>query len=267
MSFKHKKRFGQNFIRDINLLNAIVADAGVSSADYVLEIGVGEAGLTKALASAAKKVVAYEIDISLKPIIDNTLSGITNVEVVYKDILKAPHTEIANRFNGAPFKVVANLPYYITTPIIMYFLESEMPLTSLTIMVQKEVAERLVAVEGSKIYGSISARLAVESEAKITRQVSRKNFYPVPNVDSAVVRIDINKNKFNFVSAKAKETFFKLQRASFAMRRKTFANNIIKELDLKREHIEATLQKVNLPTNIRGEAISVAKLVEISNLL
>ena len=184
-NIRFNKKFGQNFITDKNLLAAIVADAGVTSADVVWEIGAGAGTLTLALAEKAKEVVAFEIDEELRPVLSVTLKDKPNVTVVYEDFMKT------DRETPASFKVVANLPYYVTTPILMRLLESAKRPESVTVMVQKEVAERLVAAPGTEEYGAITASMALVANAKITRIVGRQNFTPPPNVDSAVVRVDL----------------------------------------------------------------------------
>lgn len=224
MSHNMKKRFGQNFLRDKNLLAAIVKDAGITKEDEVLEIGAGEGALTKELSLAAKKVVSYEIDADLIPTLKGL--GLPNVEFNFTDALKTDITEIENKFLEQ-YKLVANLPYYITTPLLFKFLEDATKVTSLTVMVQKEVAERIVATDG-KDYGILSVMIAFYGSAEIKRNVGRQMFYPAPNVDSAIVRIDIDRNKFADID---KEKFSKLIRAAFAMRRKTLNNNLSKLID------------------------------------
>ena len=245
-----KKRFGQNFLKDANLLDAIVRDAGVEKDDEVLEIGAGAGALTKALNKTAKHIVSYEIDRDLK---DGLLNlNLNNVEFVFCDILKEDMAEIEKRFDGE-YKLVANLPYYITTPIIFKFLEEAKKLTSMTIMVQKEVAQRLVAKQG-KEYGILSVMIAFYGEAKIMRTVGRKMFYPVPNVDSAIVRIDIDPKKFKGID---RQKFSALVKSAFAMRRKTLGNNLLKVFDKSILNIDEKL------LNCRAENLSVEEFINL----
>ena len=192
--FKFKHSLGQNFLSDTNLLRAIVNDSGVTNFDNVLEIGVGAGALTRELANVAGKVVAIEVDRSLQPTLDKLASEYDNLSIVYANVLKLQIQEVADFFYGEPFHVVANLPYYITTPIIFYLLESTLPVRSITIMVQQEVAERIVAEPGTKDYGAITPILQLYGQSKITRYVDRRMFTPAPNVDSAVVHLNIEKS-------------------------------------------------------------------------
>jgi 16S rRNA (adenine1518-N6/adenine1519-N6)-dimethyltransferase len=262
-NFVFKKKFGQNFLTDTNLLKAIVADAGITKDDEVLEIGPGAGALTYELARASKKVVCYEIDKDLQPILQKKLSMFDNVEVIFKDILKVDPDEIKRHFTK-PFKVVANLPYYITTPIIFYFLEQEFNINSLTVMVQKEVAERLVATKSTKNYGTITVSANIKSDVSITRVVSRKLFYPVPNVDSAILHFKINQNKFEVVNW---EVLKKVVKASFAMRRKTLYNNLKQAFSLSQETLKQALNSCNILETARGESLSLEEFVNLANTL
>ncbi len=250
---KFKKKFGQNFLKDKNLLDAIVRDAGVKEQDEVLEIGAGAGALTVSLSKYAKRVVSYEIDREL----EDTLNSLQlkNVEFVFTDALKTNIEDIESHFEGR-YKLVANLPYYITTPLIFKFLEESERLTSMTIMVQKEVAQRIVSSEGGKDYGVLSVMLAFYGQAEIMREVNRNMFYPVPNVDSAVVRINIDKNKFSDID---KAKFSKFIKAAFAMRRKTLLNNLSRDYDkkiLQEKLTQDTLRK-------RAEQFSIDEFVEL----
>lgn len=258
---KYKKAFGQNFIYDTNLLKAIVTDAGVVNTDEVLEIGVGAGTLTKQLASKAKKVVCYEIDESLEDVIKSNISEFNNVKINFKDILKASENEINGQFCGE-FKIVANLPYYITTPIIFKFLEGNYNLSSLTIMVQKEVGERICSKEGKKDYGILSVMIQSFADVKIVRNINRQMFTPVPNVDSCLVKIDINKNKFNINNVLEYRNFIN---TCFSMRRKTLLNNL-KSYASKEDIIKA-LNKLNLKESVRSEEISIKLLIDLFNIL
>jgi|AntRauTorcE11897_2_1112592.scaffolds.fasta_scaffold00019_74 16S rRNA (adenine1518-N6/adenine1519-N6)-dimethyltransferase len=262
-NFKFKKHFGQNFLTDTNLLKAIVTDANITTDDEVLEIGPGAGSLTKELATVCKRVVCYEIDTKLQPILQKTLKDYNNVEVVYADILKQDNSQIKNHFDNS-FKVVANLPYYITTPIIFKFLESELNIKSLTVMVQKEVAERLVAKENTKSYGTITISASIISNVKITRIVKRQMFNPAPNVDSAIVRFDIQKDKFDI---KNKQLLKKLIKAGFSMRRKTLINNLKKAFSINAEVLKEILLDSNLNLNVRAESLTPEQFVFLSNKL
>lgn len=252
---KYKKQFGQNFIYDTNLLKAIVCDAEITSDDEVLEIGVGAATLTKCLCEKAKKVVCYEIDESLRERIYENLKDYSNFQINFKDIMLANADEINNKFNDK-FKIVANLPYYITSPIIFKFLEEDYNLDSLTIMVQKEVADRICSKENCKDYGILSVMIASRADAKIVRQINRKMFTPVPNVDSSLVNIKINKNKFGIKNISIFREFIK---NCFSMRRKTLMNNL--KGFCPKEKLEECLNNFNFPLNVRSEQLSVENLV------
>lgn len=258
-NFKFKKSLGQNFITDKNLLSAIVADAEVTGNDNVLEIGAGAGALTEALAQKAKKLVSLEVDSDLKELLTEKFKDYKNVEIKFLNALKVSDDEI-NSFFNSKYKLVANLPYYITTPLIFKFLENE-TCESLTVMVQKEVAERIVATPGSKDYGIISVKIGALADAKIARVVSRKMFYPMPNVDSAIINIkkkkevDFNKKIFNY-----------LVDVAFAMRRKTLANNLSDKL-LNKEQLSKFFLVTGLNPLIRGEALSISEFIEISKVL
>lgn len=231
INHEFKKKFGQNFISDKNLLNAIVDDAKVSSDDQVLEIGAGAGTLTTAISQKAKSVVSYEIDSDLIEHLENL--DLKNVKFVFDDAMKVPLEEIEKEFDG-DYKLIANLPYYITTPIIFKFLNGSKKIKSLTIMVQKEVAERIVARQGGKDYGVLSVMIAFFGDAKITRIVKRNMFYPVPNVDSAIVNIEIDREKFKGIKG---AEFYSLVGGCFSMRRKTLKNNLAKFLNRQTEKL------------------------------
>ena len=219
--FDFKKSLGQNFLTDRGLLRAIVRDAGVTEGDTVVEIGAGAGTLTAELAAAAGKVIGFDVDRALEPVLKETLSGKDNTEIVFRDVLKMKDEEIF-ALSGKEYKVVANIPYYITTPLVMRFMECSVPPASMTLTVQKEVAERIVAAPGTPEYGALSVTVRLRSDPKITRTVPRQLFRPVPKVDSAVVRFDIFE-KFPGVDIAAVS---RLARAGFGMRRKTLVNNI-----------------------------------------
>ena len=258
-NYRYNKALGQNFITDTNLLNAIVCDAKVSDIDTVVEIGTGAGTLTRAIAQKAKKVYSFELDKNLIPILDVSLKGLDNVEVVFKDVLKLRDDELES-IVGEKFKVVANLPYYVTTPMVMRFLESGLKVDSITVMVQKEVANRLVADCKSKDYAAISLAVEMYGRASITRDVNRKMFFPVPNVDSAVVRIDVERNKLVGVDY---EKLSKLIRISFAMRRKMLTNNLMAGYGINRERATEVLRACGISESVRGEALSLEEYLKI----
>ena len=258
--FHFSKKFGQNFISDRNLLDAIVEDAGVTADDTVLEIGAGAGTLTAALAAKAKEVVAYEIDDNLRPVLAQTLGGLPNVQVVWQDFLEADVEALKARFAHA--KVVANLPYYVTTPILVRLLDEGIG-QSITVMVQKEVADRLAATPGGKDYGAITVKVRLTGRATVTRIVPRTLFYPQPNVDSAVVRIDVIEGQFEDEDPALTA---KIARGAFAMRRKTLVNNLM-QLGYPREKCEEALKSMGLPATIRGECLDAKDYVELAKLL
>ncbi|NCA67198.1 MAG: ribosomal RNA small subunit methyltransferase A [Clostridia bacterium] len=257
--FQFNKKYGQNFISDLNLLGAIVADAGVTAEDTVLEIGVGAGALTACIAQKAKRVIGYEIDSHLAPVLAETLADYDNVEIIFEDFMEVDVSELREKL-GEHFKVVANLPYYITTPVIMKLIENALG-DSLTIMVQEEVAERLIAGADTVEYGAITAQVALNANVTLTRKVARHMFYPPPNVDSAVVRIDIvNKYPQEIVTLTKK-----VIKAAFAMRRKTLVNNLMQGLGLSRENAENVLTATGMPLNIRGETLNADNFVKLAN--
>ncbi len=262
-SFRFNKRFGQNFITDTNLLTSIVDKAGVDEGDTVLEIGVGAGTLTRALAEKADKVYGYEIDENLRPVLEESLSGLKNVQIIFKDVMKVSTSEIESKIGGK-YKLVANLPYYITTPVIIKFIEEAENLQSITVMVQSEVAERICAKENTPEYGSITAGIDVIGDAKIVAKVPRTMFYPVPNVDSAVVRIDINKQKYVLTSRKA---YRDVLRVAFSSRRKTLVNNMTRDFSLQREVAETALLSCGIDIKARGESLSTQKFVALTEYL
>lgn len=261
--FHYNKALGQNFITDGNLLSAIVSDSGVDSGDTVVEIGTGAGTLTRAIAAKAKKVFSFELDKNLISVLDLSLQGLDNVEVIFKDVLKMTDGEL-KEIVGGEFKVVANLPYYVTTPMIMRFLESGLDVKSITVMVQKEVADRFVATVGGKEYAAVSLAVQMRGEAKVTRIVNRQMFFPMPNVDSAVVKIDVDKNKLQGVDLSA---LSRLVRISFAMRRKMLTNNLMSGYGLSREKAIDVLLKADISPTVRGEALSLDQYVKVLNVL
>lgn len=262
--FRFNKALGQNFITDTNLLNGIVSDSGVTADDVVIEIGTGAGTLTRCLAAVCKKVYSFEVDKALQPVLALSLQGVDNVEVIFRDVLRMKDAEISEITGGTPFKVVANLPYYITTPLIMRFLESGLPVSSLTVMVQKEVADRLTASPGTSDYAAITLSVKVRGDARVTRKVPRTVFYPQPNVDSAVIRIDVDRERLQGENV---EELLKLIKASFAMRRKTLVNNLSAAYKITKSEAEDLLSAAELPKMVRGEVLSLEDYVRLSRLL
>ena len=263
-SFKFNKKFGQNFIFDSNLLNAIVSDAGVDENTIVLEIGTGAGTLTRALAKKAKKVFTFEIDKELENYLTSAFWGFENIQLNFMDIMKLNLKDFEDGLNGEKYVMVANLPYYITTPIIFKFLEEAKNLTAMYIMVQKEVADRICAKAGTADYGSITAAIDVRGDARVSRKVNRKMFTPAPNVDSAIVEIKLRQDKFNILNQKLLE---RVITASFAMRRKTLANNLKSAFGLNLEAINGIFKEMGLKEGVRGETLTSAQFVVLSNLL
>lgn len=261
--FSFKKGLGQNFITDTGLLAAVVRDAGVRKEDCVVEIGTGAGTLTRVISANASEVKSFDVDESLKPVLAETLAGLRNVEMFFKDVLRTDDSEIERITGGKPFKVVANIPYYITTPLIMRFLESGLKVTSMTLMVQEEVAARLSALPGSADYGAITVAVNLRGDVRVTRKVPRGVFRPVPKVDSAVVRIDVYE-KYPAPDVKAASL---LARAAFRMRRKTLVNNIGALSGYNKEQAAEALEKMGLDLRIRGETLSAEEFVRLAKIL
>ncbi|MBE5742116.1 MAG: ribosomal RNA small subunit methyltransferase A [Clostridiales bacterium] len=261
--FHFNKRFGQNFLTDKNLLSSIVEKAGIKESDTVVEIGVGGGTLTGAIAQKAKMVIGFEIDTNLKPVLAETLKDFDNVEIIYKDIMKMPTEEIESLIGGR-FSVVANLPYYITTPILMKFIEESDMVDSVTVTIQEEVADRLCAKAGSEDYGAITASIdAVGTAEKIIR-IDRKMFYPAPNVDSAVVKIVMDKGKYDIPNQKAYRAGV---RCAFQSRRKTLVNNIMMAFKTDRKTAEDIVVEITGNPQSRGETLSTEDFVKFSKLI
>ena len=260
--FSFKKQFGQNFLTDTNLLRAIVSDAGVDKDTTVLEIGTGAGALTRALSEQAKRVVSFEIDRSLQPVLSETLSGCENTEVRFQDFAKCSLPALERELGQ--YRVVANLPYYVTTPIVMRFVEEGANCLSFTVMVQEEVARRFCAAEGTEDYGAVTAAITRRGECRITRKVPRTLFTPRPNVDSAVVHADFTAGGFEVKSEKA---FRETVRAAFLSRRKTLENNLIAVFHLSREAAKGILAQAAVPEGARGETLSPTELGKLSDLL
>ena len=266
--FMFQKKFGQNFLIDTHVLEKIISSAGVTKEDCVLEIGPGIGTMTQYLAENARQVVAVEIDKNLIPILCETLAGYDNVTVINEDILKVDIKEIAEKYNdGRPIKVVANLPYYITTPIIMGLFESGVPIDNITVMVQKEVADRMQEGPGSKDYGALSLAVQYYAEPEIVAIVPPNCFIPRPNVGSAVIRL--TRHKEMPVTVKDAEHMFRIIRASFNQRRKTLQNglNNSPEIPYSKEKILAAIEQMGLPATVRGEALSLEQFAQLSDIL
>ena len=261
-NFRFNKALGQNFISDTNLLDAIVTDSGIENGDTVVEIGTGGGTLTRSIAKVAKKVFSFEVDRNLEPVLALSLQGLDNVEVVFRDVLKMKDEEIEEIVQGE-FKVVANLPYYITTPLVMRFLESGLKVKSLTVMVQKEVALRLVAQPNTPDYSAITLAVNMAGEAKITRNVSRNMFYPAPNVDSAVVRIDIDRHKLD---GEDFALVHKLVRSAFLMRRKTLVNNLSQAFGISKQETTEKIVAAGFNEMVRGEALGLDDYIKLSHV-
>ncbi len=267
-SFAFQKKFGQNFLIDANILENIVGAAEISKEDFVLEIGPGIGTMTQYLCEAAGQVVAVEIDKMLIPILQDTLSEYDNVEIINQDVLKVDIKSMAEEKNqGKPIKVVANLPYYITTPIIMGLFESKVPIESITIMVQKEVADRMQTGPGSKDYGALSLAVQYYADAKVMLNVSASCFMPRPNVDLAVIQL--TRHRKAPVDVEDEKLMFQIIRASFNQRRKTLVNGLknSSELDFSKEEILSAIQEIGKPDTIRGEALTLEEFAMLSNQL
>lgn len=265
-SFAFQKKFGQNFLIDSNVLESIIRGAEITKDDFVLEIGPGIGTMTQYLCEAARQVVAVEIDKMLIPILEDTLSEYDNAEVINQDVLKVDIKSLAEeKNNGKPIKVVANLPYYITTPIIMGLFESGVPIDSITIMVQKEVADRMQTGPGSKDYGALSLAVQYYATAKVILNVSATCFMPRPNVDSAVIKL--TRHKEPTVNVADEKLMFKIIRASFNQRRKTLVNGLKNspELSFSKEQIVKAIEKIGKPETIRGEALTLEEFAELAN--
>ena len=258
--FSFKKAFGQNFITDGNLLKDIVREAGIGPEDTVLEIGCGAGTLTYELSQTAKRVVGYEIDRALMPVLGETLAGCSNVELCFSDVMKKKTADLECELGGE-YKVVANLPYYITTPVIMRFVEEAKNVKTLVVMVQEEVAERLCVEADTPAYGAITAAVDLAGEAKIVRRVPRRMFFPAPKVDSAVVRLDIDRNRAAGVDCKI---YRDVVRAAFSSRRKMLANNLMNSFSMTRTEAERLLSSCGIGSTVRGETLSAEKFKSLA---
>ena len=266
--FAFQKKFGQNFLIDQRVLDKIIAAADIGPDDCVLEIGPGIGTLTRCLAEAAGQVIAVEIDKNLIPILGDVLSEYNNITVINEDILKVDIQALVDEKNGGkPIKVVANLPYYITTPIIMGLFESNVPIDNITVMVQKEVADRMQVGPGTKDYGALSLAVQYYAEPYIVANVPQNCFIPRPNVGSAVIRLTRHKEKP--VTVKNEKHMFRLVRAAFNQRRKTLQNALhnMPELNLSKEQVVTALKEMGLSETIRGEKLTLEEFAKLSDLL
>lgn len=268
--FTFKKSFGQNFLTDTNILKKIVEVAEIDQTVNVIEIGPGIGSLTEYLAEKAAEVMAFEIDERLIPILDETLCQFDNVNIINEDILKSDLQKHLKSFSNPdlPIKVVANLPYYITTPILMHLIHSQIPFTTFVVMMQKEVADRISAKPNTKAYGSLSIAVQYYMESKVAFTVPRTVFVPSPNVDSAILKM--TRRHQPLVSVKDEEFFFKVSKLSFSHRRKTLWNNLVNYFG-KSEEVKTTLdkalKKANISPMIRGEALSISDFAQLSDAL
>lgn len=266
--FVFQKRYGQNFLIDEHVLGKIIRSAGITEDDFVIEIGPGIGTLTQYLAYSAREVAAIEIDDALLPILEDTLSGYDNVTVIHEDVLKVNLTKLVEEKNGGkPVKVVANLPYYITTPIIMGLFENHVPVESITIMVQKEVADRMKTGPGSKDYGALSLAVQYYARPELVANVPPNCFMPRPRVGSAVIRL--TKHEKPSVEVQDEKLMFQIIRASFNQRRKTLVNGLYNapELHIPKERTAAVLEEMGLAPGIRGEALELSQFAELSSRL
>lgn len=267
-NFNFQKKFGQNFLIDEHVLDKIIRAAEITKDDYVLEIGPGIGTMTQYLACAAREVTAVEIDRALIPILEDTLKEYDNVSIINEDILKVDISALAKEKNGGrPIKVVANLPYYITTPIIMGLFESHVPLESITVMVQKEVADRMQVGPGTKDYGALSLAVQYYAEPYIVANVPPNCFMPRPAVGSAVIRL--TRHQKPSVEVMDEKLMFRLIRASFNQRRKTLANGLKNsgELNLSKEVITAAIEKLGKGSSVRGEALDLEEFARLTNII
>ena len=260
--FTFKKSLGQNFLTDENLLDSIAEAAGIGKSDTVVEIGCGAGTLTRALSKLAGRVYAYEIDRDLRPVLAETLAGCENTEVIFRDFSKENLGELYREIGE--YTVVANLPYYVTTPIVTRLLEEGAGVRGVCVMVQQEVAERFAAKEDTPEYGAITAAIALRGTAKIVKKVGRNMFYPAPNVDSAVVKIDFTENA---LPVKDKDMYRKTVRCAFLNRRKTMENNLMKSFSFSRETAAEILNRAGVEEKARGETLSPKRLAALSDIL
>lgn len=267
-NFAFQKKFGQNFLIDSHVLDKIVASSNITKDDMVIEIGPGIGTLTQYLCESAREVIAVEIDKVLIPILGDTLSAYDNVTVINQDILKVDIKKLVEEKNqGKPVKIVANLPYYITTPIIMGLFEAHVPIDSITVMIQKEVADRMQSGPGTKDYGALSLAVGYYATPYIVANVPPNCFMPRPNVGSAVIRLTLHKD--NPTKVIDEKLMFKLIRASFNQRRKTLANGLNNntEIHLSKELIQESIEELGVPVTVRGEALTLEQFARLSDII
>ena len=265
-NFKFSKSLGQNFLIDDNVIDKILDGARLTQGDNIIEVGPGIGTLTREMGKVAQKVVAIEIDKTLIPILRETLSDLDNVEVVNQDILRVNIQELVNeKLNGGPVKLVANLPYYITTPIVMKFLEEDIPVTDIVVMVQKEVADRMNANPGTKDYGALSIAVQYYCDTEIVAKAPRHMFVPQPNVDSTVIGLHVREEEKYKVDNE--EIFFKTVKASFGQRRKTLLNSLSGLGFLSKDEIREVLAEANIDEKRRGETLSIYEFATLSNII
>ena len=263
-NFKFSKSLGQNFLIDTNVIDRILEGARVKEGDYVIEVGPGIGTLTKEMGRSAEKVVAIEIDKTLIPILEETLADFPNIEVINQDILKVNVQELVKeKLNGGPVKLVANLPYYITTPIVMKFLEEDIPVTDIVVMVQKEVADRMNAQPSTKDYGALSVAVQYYCDTEIVAKAPRHMFMPQPNVDSTVIGLHVREEQIYHVDNE--DIFFKTVKASFGQRRKTLLNSLGGLGFLSKDQIKEALKEANIDEKRRGETLSIEEFASLSN--
>ncbi|HBF0729056.1 TPA: 16S rRNA (adenine(1518)-N(6)/adenine(1519)-N(6))-dimethyltransferase RsmA [Clostridioides difficile] len=265
-NFKFSKSLGQNFLIDSNIIDKILSGARITRGDNIIEVGPGIGTLTREMGKIAEKVVAIEIDRNLIPILKDTLSDLDNTEVVNQDILKVDIQELVkDKLNGGPVKLVANLPYYITTPIVMKFLEEDIPVTDIVVMVQKEVADRMNAIPGTKDYGALSIAVQYYCDTEIVAKAPRHMFIPQPNVDSTVISLHVrDKRKYDVHN---EDIFFKTVKASFGQRRKTLLNSLGGLGFLNKDEIREILKEANIDEKRRGETLSIEEFLVLSNII
>lgn len=262
--FHFSKALGQNFLINGSVCPRMAAECGAGECEGVIEVGPGIGVLTWELSQVAKKVTAIELDQRLFPVLAETLADCDNVKIIPGDVMKLDlHQLIQEEFGGGPVCVCANLPYYITSPVILRLLEEELPITAITVMVQKEAAQRLCAPPGSRECGAVSVAVHYRSVPQVLFPVGRGSFMPPPNVDSAVIRLDLRKEPP--VEVRNEEWFFKVSRAAFAQRRKTAANSISATLGVPKAQVEETLTASGIPANIRAERLTLEQLAVLSN--
>ncbi len=260
--FHFKKQFGQNFISDTNLLRSIVDASGIDKTTTVVEIGCGAGTLTRALAERANKVYAFDVDRDLQPVLAETLAGLDNVEVIFRDFTKVNLKELESEIGE--YTVVANLPYYVTTPLVTKLLEESDKVQGLSVMVQEEVADRFCAKENTPEYGAITAAIALKGTAKIVKRVPRTLFYPRPNVDSAVVKIEFDRGR---VAVKDERAYRQTVKCAFLNRRKTLENNLVNFFKMTREQAKAAIAAAGVDEKARGETLAPATFAKLADVL